>query len=108
MPDASELSVAGLTAPPPLTTCQVIRVPATGFPASVTMTRSGAGSTAPVRPAWLSPLGSALETTGPEAGPVEVPPQAERMARRETAVTKRTGGVTKRHDEEHPIEPPDP
>jgi hypothetical protein len=49
-----------------------------------------------------------LETTGPEAGPVEVPPQAERMARRETAVTKRTGGVTKRHDEEHPIEPPDP
>src|SRR5437867_341739 len=105
MPEASELPVAGLTEPPPLTTCQVTAVPATGLPPSVTITRRGPGSTAPARPACPSPLGSAFETTGPDAGPVPPPPQAERMPSSETAVTKRSDDVTKRHGEASCIEP---
>jgi hypothetical protein len=108
MPEASELSVAGLTEPPPLTTCHVTAVPGTGLPPSVMMTLRGAGSTVPERPAWSSPLGSALETTGPEAGPVPPPPHAERTPRRDTAVTKRSDDMTKRHGDAACIEPPTP
>src|ERR1041384_6265892 len=100
IPDASVAPEAGFTLPPPLTTVQVIVVPATGCPPVVTSTGRAEAGCAPVRPAWWSPSGAAFDSVGPPPPPGPVPsppPQPSASAAITATVPKRCAGVTERH-----------